>query len=205
VNKVRLSRSLRRPTKHYDQNVFPIDEQLCALVAKRKAVSNGNPGFPRIEQIEAWATQYGLYPSYLHSIFHALYNEQLHRPRVEPSGFRGIVPVMKLAEKESQVFLITHIRQYQNASVLYFQIDSKLENKCMEGRRPHIPHWELSVGPGYECYSSNGSGNNEQWIQQFVISPPLPDDLKDISFKFTWRSMPPDEESEVICGEVVLL
>jgi hypothetical protein len=138
VNAVKMIRHRRRPTKQYDENVLPIDEQLCALIAKRNAVSNNNPGFPPLEKIDEWAAKYGLYETHLDSVFHTLYHEELHRPRVEPTGFRGIIPVMKIAEAESQVFLITHLRQYENASVLYFQIDSKLESQSCERSRSHI-------------------------------------------------------------------
>ena len=193
----------RNPTKHYDENVRFLDEQLCELIAKRKSVSNDNPGFPPIEQINIWAEKFGLYENFLHSVFYTLYNEHLHRPRVEPAGFRGITPVMRLVEVESRVFWVTHLRQYENATVLFLQIDSTAENQSKEGHRPHI-QWELSIGPDYDCYASGGSGNGEQWTHQFVVSPRLPDDVTDISFKFSWRKMPPNEDNEDVGGEVIL-
>ena len=191
-----------RPTNHYDPSVLPIDEQLCSLVAKRKAVSNNNPGFPSDEQIDRWAEQYGLHENHVHSLFLTLYNEDLHLPRLEPEGFRGIVPVMKLSEMEGQAFLITHLRQYDNATVLYFQVDYQFETKPTQGHPPHV-QWELFISPEYKCYSSGGSGNNEQSTRKFVVSPRLPDDLGDLTFKFSWRYMRPDDQSEE-SGEVFL-
>ncbi|MFB7641725.1 hypothetical protein [Peribacillus butanolivorans] len=35
-----------QPTEYYDERVFSIDEQLCALLRQRKDISNDNPGFP---------------------------------------------------------------------------------------------------------------------------------------------------------------
>lgn len=191
-----------RPTNHYDLNVLPIDEHLCSLVAKRKAVSSNNPGYPPNEQIERWSEQYGLLENYVHSLFHTLYNEHLHLPRLEPEGFLGIVPVMKLSEMEGQAFLITHLRQYDNATVIYFQVDYTFQPQPTQGHRPHV-HWELLISPEYNCYSSGGSGSNVHWTQKFVVSPRLPDDLRGLTFKFTWRYMRPDDEGEE-SGEVLL-
>ena len=38
--------SFEQPTDHYDEKVFSIDEQLCALLKQRKEISNNDPGFP---------------------------------------------------------------------------------------------------------------------------------------------------------------
>jgi len=200
---LQISHQVRRPTKHYDNKILSLDEQLCALIAQRKSVSNNNPGFPPIEQLSVWAQKYGLFESYLHSVFNTLYNEHLHRPKVEPTKFRGLIPVMKFVEADSQAFSITHLRQYENATVLYLQADGTVENETTTRRRPHL-NWDLYISPEYECYSSRGSGNNEQWTQQFVISPRLPDDVKGITFKFWWRLMPPSEDSEDLGGEVIV-
>lgn len=194
---------LSRPTKHYDESVRPLDEQLCELIAKRKAVSNNNPGFPKIAEINSWAKKYGLYENHLHKVSYCIYNEQLYRPKVEPTGFLGIKPVMKFVEEDSKVFLVTHMRQYENATVLNFQIDSRFEHQ-EQGYRPVPIQWELSLEPEYDCYSSNGSGNNEQWTQQFVISPRLPDNVEEMIFRFNWKLRIQDEDKEEIGGEVIL-
>jgi hypothetical protein len=194
---------LRRPTKHYDENVLSIDEQICKLIADRKTVSNNNPGFPPIEQIEFLAEKYGLFEKHLHSIFSVLYNEQFYRPKVEPNRFLGIKPIMKFAETDSKAYLVTHLRQYENATVLYFQVDSKLENQ-EQGHRSVDIEWELSLGPEYDCYTNDGSGNNQQWTQRFVISPRLPDEIKDLTFSFKWKERKFNDESEIKSGEIQL-
>jgi hypothetical protein len=131
-----------------------------------------------------------------------LYNENFHRPKVEPEGFRRIIPVMKLKEIKSQVFLITHLRQYDNASVVYFQSDSKSENQAQNGHRPHLK-WALFIGPEYDSYPTSGTGGNDQVIQQFVVTPCLPDNVEDIIFRFKWSSRMPNEENGLE-GQVVL-
>jgi hypothetical protein len=63
--------------------------------------------------------------------------------------------------------------------------------------------WELSLGPDYDCYFSGGSSNNQHMTLQFVVSPRLPDNVEDMTFKFTWRRFrSPNEEG--IGGEVIL-
>jgi hypothetical protein len=110
---------------------------------------------------------------------------------------------MKLVEENSKAFLVTHMRQYENATVLYFQVDSKFENQ-EQGPRPVHTEWELSLGPEYDCYTNDGSGNNQQWIQRFVISPRLPDNAKDLVFNFKWQERNFKENTEIRNGEIIL-
>lgn len=198
---MRFRSHLHRPTKHYDLNVQAIDEQLCELIAKRKKVSNNTPGFPPIEDIDLWAIKYGLYQEYLHCVFDTLYHESIHRPRVEPTGFRSILSVMRFKKADNKVFLITHLRQYENATVLYFQIDNGTE-KYNETNNPSHFNWELSIGPDYDCYEKGSTGNSEHFTQKFVISPCLPDDVKEISFRFAWQNRNLDEDG--LNGEITL-
>lgn len=191
-----------RPTKHYDENVRRLDEKLVELIAKRKIVSSNNPGFPPNDDIDVWARKFGLYETFVHSVFNTLYHEDLHRPRVEPHGFRRIIPVMRLQEIDSQVFLVTHLRQYDNASVVYLEIDSKTENQSEPRHRPHV-EWKLAIEPEYDCYATSGSGNSDHFTQQFVVSPCLPDKVENLVFNFKWSSRMPNIENGPE-GEVVL-
>ncbi|MCY0902631.1 MAG: hypothetical protein OWU32_10675, partial [Firmicutes bacterium] len=72
-----------RPTDHYDEGIVAIDEQICALIKKRKDISNNNPGYPPFELLAKWAKQFELYEDLLKSVFGNLRNEQMYRPRVE--------------------------------------------------------------------------------------------------------------------------
>ena len=62
--------------------------------------------------------------------------------------------------------------------------------------------------PGYlqlfDFLHPEGKGNGEQWTHQFVVSPRLPDDVTDMTFKFSWRYMAPNEDNEDVGGEVIL-
>lgn len=57
-----------RPTEHYDKRISSIDEQICALLKRRKDISDSNPGFPSNEYISSWAGKYDLYEDLLNSI-----------------------------------------------------------------------------------------------------------------------------------------
>jgi len=56
------------PTEYYCELLAPIDEQICALIAKRKEISKDNPGFTQPNLIAAWSQQYGLNEDWLRSI-----------------------------------------------------------------------------------------------------------------------------------------
>ncbi len=40
-----------RPTEHYDERIYKIDEQICEMLKLRKQLSNNNLGFPPFEYI----------------------------------------------------------------------------------------------------------------------------------------------------------
>lgn len=41
------------PAEHYDEKLYPIDEQLCSLLKQRKDTSNNNPGIPPLEDLSS--------------------------------------------------------------------------------------------------------------------------------------------------------
>jgi hypothetical protein len=83
------------PTEHYDEQLSPIDEQICSLLKQRKDISNNNPGFPPLENISRWAEKYGLYEDLLRSLFGVLENDEFFRPQVEPTDFQKYIKVLK--------------------------------------------------------------------------------------------------------------
>jgi AraC-like DNA-binding protein len=189
-----------RPAKHYNENIRILDKQLCELISKRKSISNNRPGLPPIQQIKEWADEFGLYENHLRYIFRVLGDEKRFQPKVEPTGFRNIKPVMKFYNEGTRFYYITHIQQYNNASVLNLHIDDSVENRKQNHRKP--TEWELYIGPDYDCYFSGGSGSNQHIDLQFVISPRLPDDVKEITFKFIWRYRQFDKQD--IGGEIII-
>lgn len=164
-----------RPTNPYEEFLLPIDEQICALLKRRKDLSNNNPGFPSDDAISNWATKYNLYEDYLSSLFGTLRMEDLFKPQVEPIGFRKHLPVLKSVEIDERLYSITFIRQYENASVINLNVDWDGTNDS-----PHLHeqgNFELFLGEQYDCRLEGGGGSTGYYKYNYVVSPPLPDDF----------------------------
>lgn len=164
-----------RSKSHYDEQLYPIDEQICALLKQRKDLSNDNSGFPSEDTISQWAAKYDLYEDYLSSFFGMMKMEDLFKPRVEPAGFRKHIPVLKSVEIDERLYSITFIRQYENASVINLNVDWDGLNDS-----PHMHEqgdFELSLGAQYDCRQDGGSGSTGYFKYSYIVSPPLPDDF----------------------------
>ncbi|WP_226036823.1 hypothetical protein [Aquibacillus saliphilus] len=111
------------PTKHYDQQIEAIDEQICNLIKQRKDISNNTPGFPTKKLITAWSEKYSFYEGFLNSVFTNFLNEDMYKPVVEPKGFLKNIPILKSFEKDDVFYSVTFVRQFENASVVHFNID----------------------------------------------------------------------------------
>lgn len=172
-----------RPTEHYDERVFDIDERLCALIKQRKEISDNNPGFPPFEYISRWASSFELYEDFLKAIFGTLTSENHFRPTVEPTGFRKHLPVLKSIAIDECFYSITSIRQYANASVLNLNIDRDT-TIVLPGDRTQRSHFELFIGEQYDCRYTSGGGSGEHFSHKFVVSPPLPDDISGLELVF---------------------
>lgn len=178
-----------RPTTHYDERINEIDEQLCKLIKQRKEISNNNPGFPPLEDISNWAEKFELYEELLKSVFRSLWNEELFRPLVEPNGFRMHLPVLKSIEINNRLFSVTSIRQYINSSVVNFNIDWDNTNDLFNNQRQHS-HFELFLGEKYNCRMESGCGSEGHFSYNFVVSPPLPDNISGFDLVFREHSHP---------------
>ncbi|MCM3628737.1 hypothetical protein M3194_15440 [Paenibacillus glycanilyticus] len=180
---------MERPTDHYDARLFKIDEQLCALLQERREISNHNPGYPPFKSIECWADRYHLYPDLLKSLFGILMNEEEYLPVIEPSDFRKYVPVLRHVEQDNQVYTLTGIRQYENASVVNLSIHGDYRERDYEAQRKHT-HIELELGEGFRCHIDQGTSTGGDAAYGFVVSPALPDDLAGITFVFSEYERP---------------
>jgi hypothetical protein len=180
---------MERPTDHYDARLFKIDEQLCALLEERREISNQNPGYPPFKSIECWADRYHLYPDLLKSLFNMLLNEEVYLPVVEPTGFRNYLPVLRHVEQDNQVYTLSGIRQYENASVVNLSIHGDCLERENEFMRAHT-YIELDLGEGYHCYVDQGASSGGNSVYNFVVSPALPDDLAGIAFVFSEYERP---------------
>jgi len=188
-----------RRNVHYDEKLFEIDEQICALLEKRKNISNDNPGLPKDEMISGWAKKYGFYKEYLNAVFESFQSEKYFKPRVEPEGFKKHLPVLKAVEVKNVLYTISFIRQYSNASVINLNIDWDASEE-IEETWVHT-FWELGMGDKYDCRTEGGSGSGGHSFK-FVVSPPLPDDPKGIVLQFKgdqtpYRDAPTGVEFEI--------
>jgi len=174
------------PTEHYDERIRAIDEELCHLIQQRKALSNNNPGFPPQEFIADWAEKYGLYEDFLNVLFSHFLYEESYRAAVEPKGFIKNIPVLKTTEKDNRMYTVTFLRQYQNASVVQLLVDVEIFDR--EATVHSHPNFlELSIEDdetAYDCRNDGGGGSDGHMSYNFVVSPPLPEDLSGIKLVF---------------------
>lgn len=171
------------PTEHYDERISSIDEKLCELIKQRKEMSNNNPGFPPFEYIAAWAKKFEIYEDLIKSVFASLWNEKQFRPIIEPDEFRKHLLALKSVEKDNRIFSVTFIRQYNNSSVVNFNIDWDATNDSPE-ERPHYTYFELISGQQYDCRMLTMGGSTGHISYNFIVTPPLPDNISGIDLVF---------------------
>lgn len=174
----------RAPTEYYCETLVPIDERICAMLEKRKEVSQNNPGFPHLNMISSWCHKYGLKEELMRSIFASLYYEHRFIPHIEPSGFIKFVSVLKSVEIEGVLIAVTHIKQYKNASVIYIEAEANIDEPNY--RFEHL-HFELFISQDYACRPSGGSGHDKSIQHSFIVTPPLPDDVDGLEFRITTK------------------
>ncbi|MDQ7096497.1 hypothetical protein REC12_23150 [Desulfosporosinus sp. PR] len=169
------------PTDYYCRELAQVDEQICTLLAKRKEISNNNPGFPGLDLISAWSQTFGLEEDWLRRIF-AVYmlGEERFQPPVEPVGFLKFVPVLKAVTIENMTYSVTHLKQYSNASVVYVEAELNAPDPFVQLRHANF---ELFISPEYQCRSSHGSGHAKGIQHAFVVTPTLPDDVSGLEFR----------------------
>jgi hypothetical protein len=160
---------------------------------REKRLSNGNPGYPPLESITEWAEKFDIYKSLLQSVFAALWNEKQFRPFVQPEGLRMHIPVLRSVEIDNHIYSVIFIRQYTNASLVNFNIDWESPEGSPFDRASRS-HFELSLGPGYDCYMSSGSGSQDHYTYNFIVSPAIPDDISGIDLIFTEHKQPINDE-----------
>lgn len=175
--------SFKRPTNHYDERIKQIDEKICELIKQRKEISNNNPGYPPFEYISNWVEKFDLYDELLKSIFASLWDDKIYRPLIEPEGFQRNLPVLKSIEIGNRLFSVVSIRQYSNSSIVNFNIDWDNTSDSSERQSRHT-HFELSISEKYDCRMMNGTGGDGHFHYNFIISPPLPDNISGIELVF---------------------
>ena len=185
------------PEGPYGEEALGIDREICRLVAERDRLAAGARLHPGAERVLAWAKEFGVGELSLRNIFAQL----AARPQLEalppmPEGLRHVLEIMRRVEREDLTVTLTHCMQYLNASVVHCEIEAP-------GRR--VPHGSVVLEvdrPGYECRPHHAQGGGGKWSAAFVIWPPLPDDLRGVTF--TVRQgvpMEPPVETPLEIGE----
>ncbi|WP_339230864.1 hypothetical protein NSQ77_10655 [Oceanobacillus sp. FSL K6-2867] len=179
------------PTPYYNDKIKSIDEQICDLIRRRKDLSNNDPGFPTKELITNWAGKYNMHEEYLNSVFSHFLSEEIYRPIIEPKGFLKTIQILKSLEKNDCFYTVTFIRQYKNASVIHFTVDTDISDEEHEAFPEH-KFFELSIVGGeieYDCRNEGGGGSGCHTAYTFVVSPPLPDDVSGYELQFSKSKM----------------
>lgn len=174
------------PTEYYDDSIESIDEQICALIKQRKDLSNNEPGFPKEQLISAWAKKYDCYEDFLNGLFSHLLHEEMYKPVEEPVGFVKHIPILKSLEKDDVFYLVAFVRQYENASVVQFNIDRDQPDDFPGIHQEHT-YFELSIdgeGNDYNCRMDRGGGSSGHMSYTYIVSPALPDDLNGMKLVF---------------------
>ncbi|MEK5063700.1 hypothetical protein [Cytobacillus sp. FSL R5-0596] len=174
------------PTVPYNEQLLSIDEQICALLKQRKVLSNNNPGLPSSKVISSWADKYELYEDYLNHLFETMRFEGLFKSRIEPTGYRKHLSVLKSIEHGERIYSVTVIRQYQNASVIQLHVDwDGTEDLQVDSQLKHHNNtFELYIGNQYECRQDRAGGSTGHFTYNFIVSPPLPDNISEIDLIF---------------------
>lgn len=191
----------KRPTTHYDERIKQIDEKICELINQRKEISNNSPGYPPFEYISNWAEKFNLYEELLKSIFGSLWNEKTFRPLVEPEELRRNLTILKSIEIDNRLFSVISIRQYSNSSIVNFNIDWDNTNESSERKSRHN-HFELFIGEKYDCRIIDGVGGDGHIHYNFIISPPLPDNISGIELIF--KEFNPQFRDKQIGNDIVI-
>jgi hypothetical protein len=183
------------PTEHYDEQIEAIDEQICKLIKQRKDLSKNNPGFPTKHLITNWAKKYNFYEDFLNSVFAHFLNEDIYKPVIEPQGFLKNIPLLKSFEKDDVFYSVTFMRQYENVSVVHFNIDRDDSNDDDDmPRRFREPIlFDLSIEGKeveYDCRNEGGGGSGGHESYTFIVSPALPDDLSELKLVFKQCKVP---------------
>jgi hypothetical protein len=162
----------------YNDVLKSIDESLLKLINERKSLSKGKRYYPSKEIMQEWATTYEIDIPQISWLMHSLNgNNQPVFPN-EPGGLIKVVSLMKKSIHEGVEYLITHSMQHENGSIVNIEIRS--ENMDNPG---HIrPKLLLDVKGNIEYlvrrHSARGGGGQSQL--SFLVSPRLPDDIKQV-------------------------
>ncbi|WP_019849380.1 hypothetical protein [Desulfitobacterium sp. PCE1] len=189
------------PTDYYCKELAPLDEEICSLLAKRKELSNQNPGFPDPDLISHWSQAFVLKEDWLRIVFAHLHSEKhIHVP-VEPIEFLKFIPVLRSVTVDKLSHTVTYIKQYSNASIVHIETEMITSEPFV-----HLGHamFELSIAPEYLCTLNRGSGSDKTIQHSFVVTPSLPDDISEVEFHLSVKPLPEPEFQRVLLKEITV-
>lgn len=181
------------PTEHYDKRLENIDEQICKLIKERRDLSENNPGFPTKQLISTWSEKYNFYEDFLNSVFAHFLNEDIYKPFVEPQGFIKNIPILKSFEKDNVFYSVTFVRQFENASVVHFNIDREESDDDYPSRFREHTFYGLSIEGNeddYDCRNEGGGGSRGHTSYSYIVSPALPEDISKFKLVFKEYKVP---------------
>ncbi|KLU65805.1 hypothetical protein DEAC_c24350 [Desulfosporosinus acididurans] len=188
--------SFHPPTDHYCEDLILVDEQICELLAKRKELSNNNPGFPHQDLISDWSQKFGLNEAWLQRIFSAyMIGEEHFLPLIEPTGFLKFVPILKSVAIDNMSYAVTYMKQYTNASIVCVETEVNTSEPFV--RLGHAS-FELFISPEYHCRQDGGCGSRRGMQHSFVVTPSLPDDISGVEFQLTVKPFHENLEYQVV-------
>lgn len=174
---------MEKDTEQSPTSLSAIDEQLCQLINKRKAMAFSAARTDEKERAYL-AEKYQFQEAFLEAFFDLLENEEHYTPEVQPLHFKQYLPVLKAVEKEQVLYSVMYIRQYENISVVPLNIDWTASPTSPEFFFNY--DFKLTIEPAsYHCRLSSGGGSESTATSFFTVEPALPEDLKDIKLHFT--------------------
>ncbi len=110
----------------------------------------------------------------------------MYKPVVEPIGFLKNIPILKSFENNNVFYSVTFVRQFENASVVHFNIDRVDSEDEMPSMREPILFDLFIEGKEveYDCRNEGGGGYGGHESYTFIVSPALPDNLSEIKLIF---------------------
>jgi hypothetical protein len=176
----------------YTEELRQIDAEICRLVAARVRSTGDLRVVPDEAQMMSWAEECRLGQLRVRNVIAAVASAtRLNSLPPEPRGLIAVVPLLRRQVAEAMEFTLTHVMQYENASVVH--LDVRVDSGAMLG---HAQRFELEVGvEGYEVWHVGGAGSDTHRQADFIVRPTLPDDLAMVAFTLRpGRADPPRPE-----------
>ncbi|AEW07021.1 hypothetical protein Sulac_3593 (plasmid) [Sulfobacillus acidophilus DSM 10332] len=178
----------------YHEGLQSIDMATARLLKRRQKISHDLPGLPPKALVAQWAEQCQVSAHDLERVFVTLYHLSESRHRVRPEGFRAFIPLARSRSQDGATYTILSLRQYDNASVV--RVTVEVENNAPAT----MPGLMLDLDAPFRAWSTHGGGS-QSWIQQdFVVAPPLPDNVDGISIRLLVKPHPRPPHRGDLCS-----